>query len=594
MNSHRAHRINPRRAALRAAILGLATLAGVPAMALAQGTLSMPARSATTADNFEVEFNTGLLSFRDKNGSARELIVPDYSAVTHRGPVNSIVTIEPADAGFDMRVTFTNTTGAAQEFPRLILARFDMGMITWWDFRNGSTPRTFSPTGREETIHVSDYPADNYSPVLVFGDTQHTIGISAIYDVIGYDQSVRMMLGAVPQKPGQHGAGLRVYINADGLIPAGATRSYRYAIRVARAGEAWLSTLEPYREHFRATFGGVRYSLDRRPVTGRTMAEASRFTPDNPRAFVNDTLRPDRFGYGPWVETLRRDAPNRNYKRLMIWAPAGMFMNNRHLNFPSRLFSGVRGIPMMENTVGELARIPGPNLEVGYYWGYPTLVMPSWDQDIAIPFDVSNSDHVAWGYYELDQAVRLGATMVGLDAFVIASPATQYRWLSALSARAPGVKFLVELSGADFLHTMAANFYTSNLVTGPDILAHYLLPGHESWASIRFDVIERETGRRATEQEKAAEFARVADAGFVPLDFAGATVPEGMLAANVYTSVIPSSLRLSPAPPRMGFNPQVAQPTPNWSPSSFSGGGLAGGGGGGGGSGSSGGGASAG
>jgi hypothetical protein len=494
----------------------------------------------------------------------RALIRPDYSASLAQTPMQASLICTPTPSGFYLTLSVNNQTGQPQDVPLVVLSQFTtFQAVRIWDFRTGTSSSSFTPTGTLATVSTTDYPSDTYSPVLVFGDDRHTVGISLLYDVIAYDQSARMQLAFQPGVSPWFGPGYTIRCTVDGAVPPGAQRTYRYCVRFARAGTHWLHTLTPYRDHFRSTFGGVQYTFDPRPVMGVSLSILEQGSGDNRRAFsYAATRRPDRFGFRPWVEAITEMSAQRHYPRTILWAVTGLWPDYPFANYPSTLFSGIENIPLMRDTLPLLAELPQRGLDVGYYWGQPTFVMRGWNNAGRDPFNPDNPEHIRWAAAELDKARELGATAIGLDAFVVASPRTQYRWLWAMTRRYPEMKFVVELSGADFLHTIAANYYTDNQTAEPDTLAHFLNPGHETWMAGWMQRQARERGvPRLTQEQMVEEALAFQRDGYVYIDLQGISMPLGASASlTVANSVIPPELRLDPAPPRTNYNPAITWP----------------------------------
>lgn len=70
---------------------------------------------------------------------------------------------------------------------------------------------------------------------------------------------------------------------AEGEIPPGGARVFQMTLRVS-TDRRWTHLLDPYREHFRATFGPVRYRADVRPIAQYVAADGAHGGPgtDNP------------------------------------------------------------------------------------------------------------------------------------------------------------------------------------------------------------------------------------------------------------------------------------------------------------------------
>lgn len=534
---------------------------------------------ATSADGYRVRWDpskTASVELMDVSaaaggggGGGRVLFSGLVHALVYPSPLTTRVHVEAQARGFDVVCDVLNTTGAAQELPSINLSRVLMGTITAWNFSHGHHSVVVRPPAARTRVLNAIYPNEWYAPVMVFGDDRHTIGVSVLYDAVGYDQSVRPALegspAGEPLNVSDARAGWDVWIGPQGTIEPGQGRTYRVCVRVARAGDpaGWMGTLEPYRTFFREVYGGASYSRDGRPIAGHVLAQDRDLGNNNTRGFSNFDRRPDVVGFGPAAAQIDTVTRGRGYQRLMIWAVSGLYNRERAFNYPGQLFSGMLDSRAMSGSIDRLRDLGNGPFQVGYWWGNVWSVRQRWDEAPAMTLDPDNPEHVRLAMRELDTAFELGATLVGLDAFPVSTPGRQYRLLAALHQRAPQVKFVTELACADIYHTMAATWINADDITGPQVLADLLVPGHETWAGVRYDVIEHRTGKKLTMADRVAELRRLAQLGFTPVDLYGVSLAQPLLAATTWPQTVPKVLRLPPAPARVGYDPKVAVPGPS-------------------------------
>ncbi|MBL0871478.1 MAG: hypothetical protein IBJ18_12970, partial [Phycisphaerales bacterium] len=474
---------SPRRALLAAGALVL--FAGANLSAQQVNISSLP--STITAESYRVKFENNRLSIKDLV-SGTDIVKDDHAIALVAGQCDTDMKVEAKPDGVDFVLTVKNDSNNPKTPPSLLVSRFLFGDIEAWNFRHGSRkvnvqfPADFSQRSVIGMLR-HDYPADAYSPVLVFGNTTHTVGVSVIYDVVGYDHNVFLDLVAAKPGPSSPGPGYFVNITFNAQIPARTTREFRVPVRVARQSQHWLKTLVPYRDHFRQTFGGVQYRADRRPVLGTSLADEAYLGAANPRGFGNSNARVDQAGYTMTVDNLNNLMRTQGYQRIMIWAVSGLNRTHADLNYPFNFATGIDTVPVMAATADELKRLTSPERGIGYWFGNSaTPSKPGWDTGGLFPLDLNNSTLVNAVFGEIDRISQLGADTVGLDAFVVASPGTQYRMLSALHERFPNMRFVTELSCSDMIHTLGPTFHYAVDASGPDYLAHFLVPGHETWA----------------------------------------------------------------------------------------------------------------
>jgi hypothetical protein len=163
----------------------------------------------------------------------------------------------------------------------------------------------------------------------------------------------------------------------------------------------------------------------------------------------------------------------------MLWAPSGLFRTNTGNNYPFLFMSGMDNSALVAQTADLLKqRVTDNGIDLGFWWGRSTQVMREWDTPDWESLDPDNPDHVQRGFRELDLAVDRGAGTIGLDAFVYMEPWDGYRWIQMMLERHPHLKFVVEPSGADIHHVLAAIWVEGlHNVKTPPILQDFRLPG---------------------------------------------------------------------------------------------------------------------
>lgn len=76
-------------------------------------------------------------------------------------------------------------------------------------------------------------------------------------------------------------------------VPAGGARSYTLKLRVS-ANTDWKHLLQPYKDHFLATYGPVKYTVDRRPIAQSCVNKnVESIGPNNPYGFHDGARRLD-------------------------------------------------------------------------------------------------------------------------------------------------------------------------------------------------------------------------------------------------------------------------------------------------------------
>jgi hypothetical protein len=455
----------------------------------------------------------------------------------------------PAPGGVDLTFEFHNRFDEPRfpggvaiggiRFPETVLQR------TFW--RDGAEePRSHG--GANDFSGGQFYPGSLYSPVWTLRHGAYTVGVNLQYPVMEYRHSVFMR----SESPGggftRGGRNWQIIVhlcrNAEdepgAALQPGERRTYGVSVRVARGcADAWRDALAPYRDYFSARFPGVRYERDPRAVRAVSIAMVSAIRRGNPRGFVDpERKRPDRFGWRPWVRELRGLAA-RGADRLLLVTPSGWFDTHRNLNFPFQFVSGLDEFPAARESADVLAAFGREHGGLAFWWGRSTQVMTGWDTGRVTPLDPADPRLAQAAIAEAGRAVELGADTIGLDAFKL-QPWDGVAWIERLRDEFPGVSWIVEPMSNDIMHQHAGTFVHGLLgsgenerdVTGPMLLADWLNPGHETWASVRGSVLRnRGIPPAAASRGVRAAAEQLAAWGYVPVVYADVALPDDLRAA---------------------------------------------------------------
>jgi len=556
-----------------------------------------PHASASVESGTEIERSDARFRLLDR--ATGEAIIESERLDFHHYTPRRRASLEPEveivehPNGFDLVYTYTNDR--TQPMPLGVLdvdgIRLD-GDFWWRGFtRDGGLVARDEEDPRDS--YMFSYPQGhkaNYSPVAVVETPTHVIGISLLYPLFEYKHDVRGRLQEVrlENDPGHwafrwklsdlgYEAG-RVKLDYEALLPPGETRQYTVAVRVTNDRERWLETLAPYREYFHSLYGDVAYERDPRPVHPITLAGGGKLSHDNPYGFRIERFRPDLYGWGPLLEWLgdRRDLSG---KRVMFWQPSGLQRINRSRNFPFKFTSfwneGDEHGHAMGDAAEEFNRFASQNnVDVGFWWGSSSRVAERWDQPGFEYFDIENPEHVALAFHELEGAVAAGATIIGLDAFGGDAHVPTWdlaRWIEMMQVRYPGVRFITERNKPDVLHRLAPTYYQAydktirnpsslseiRVIDEPLYLADYLLPGHETWLSLRYILVDRARGIDVDDDFNRREYERALRNGFIPVTFGlEGGFESSDTAAHSWQNTVPPGTRVDTEPV------EEATPTP--------------------------------
>jgi len=467
--------------------------------------------------------------------------------------VTPTIALVPHPEGCDLVFTFNNTTDQWSQLGKITVAglRFDES-ITGHDFRFDGKPITMNADNSGIGVSGWFYPGGTYSPVNVLEDGDYKVGMSLIYPVLSYKHQVKIRSKA--QFPTGGVAWFTEFTlnafdenkyNPQGDLAPGESRVYVVAVRAVKGARPWQTTLEPYREFFRARYGQVKYQRDPRPIQFSSLAVDGNHEADNPYGFAGGyNLRPDLFGFGPWVNRLV-DRVDRGFTRIMVSKPTGQFYVNQQNNIPtlftSHWMEGAEYGHALGDAVQQFNRIPQAGLHLGLWWGRGAQVMPDgWDTYRIEELNPNNPEHVALGFKELDLAYAAGARLIGLDAFRRMQAWDALQWLQMMQQRAPGTRFVTEPVCGDIVHNFVPAFQVATRpaseaelrVETRHYLADLLNPGHEIWGYIRVDRFSDYLGHEPSLEEWIAEAERVARLGYVPAISEPIDTTPGMVAVE--------------------------------------------------------------
>lgn len=394
--------------------------------------------------------------------------------------------IEPTASGVDLTYHIANETGEAQALPTLQIGGLDLGdVIEHLDHRTGCEWETLDASGGQGAWSaIAPYPQSLYSPVIIARNDETAVGLSMDYPLFGYKHQIRTYLG---RGTGRYGDTWAAKFYLDGELAAGVSRDYVVKIRYTNS-EDWIHTIAPYKESF-ARHGNVRYQQDLRPVWGVAVSDSLLIRSDNRRGFRG--TRADLNGWQGDVDYILDWVLPAGFERTMVWSPAGMYDGNRHNNYPPQFMSDWTG-PMIE-TESQWQRFADEDIELMFWWGRAGQYADRWDDDELDKFEPTNLSQSRMMLDQWREAIRRGATGVGLDAFTQMDGWQAIAWVALLRELKPNATIVAEPACFDQLNLHCpVSLYSTDLEGGPHLLADYLVPGREMWVIPREGPITRE------------------------------------------------------------------------------------------------------
>lgn len=514
------------------------------------------------ADNTPLVMPRGLSLFDDRN-------IP--SAVKPSVEVNA----QPS--GYDVVYTFRNEGSTPRPLANLSTGIITLGRhVTYQDMRWTCGPESYDVENHR--VRTFGYPRQVYSPVTVLRNANYAVGVSLQYPILDYKHDCRISLRAPGGRlaRGDGGRGFEVvHMLSNSSAPGGnengnpaslnpgESRTYVVSVRVTKTSDEWIRTLVPYRNFFRSTYGGVTYTRDTTPINGTPMALPERVSRDNPAGFLGGAARPDLEGYGDWVQ---RILSRRGWKSYMLWGAAGMYsrgeMNYRWpYQVATRLVNNPRLSVSATDNNGGIASIARPGRQLGIWFFRSVEVARAWDATEREAFDPDNPEHVRLFLDEVNAAVALGATMIGLDTFTpdVTPIWKLHPWLKRLRTEYPQIRFGIEPITCDILHALAPTKLRGNndrggvapssleelyIIKNPHYLADFLLPGHEIWGGFRYGAYKA-FNATVTPAIVDRDMRELASYGYVPLIMGDVDQPGTYTVAESWKTTVPADLQIA-------------------------------------------------
>lgn len=512
----------------------------------------------TDAQNFLVSFNSDKATVVDPVGSDT-IISPGTEMFwkaqpNYKNPIINppVITTKTYNDGFDVKYSFTNSKAYTASIGEFYIDGIRFDSVITARFGN-----YLSPSGNADTITPltkskigEPYPGSLYSPVQVISNGKYTLGISIQYDVLNYKHQVSPCF-KTDFGIGHKGYwGIRVKLNSYdtysdvGDMKSGEKREYVVTVRIIRNNDSckhWLNTLEPYKKYFQRSYGSVTYQRDPNPVCGTMPFQTPSTSSINQYGFVSTTKfkNPVTDGFKSLSDFLRDTINvNKHFKRSMLWAPTGVYVKNKQLNFPFKFTSHwLEGDTnnyscsyghKMGDAFTYLPTVSSSNLKLGLWWGNADVIMSCWDDTTGVhQMNFNNAQDSLTALREIFLADSAGVREIGLDAFSSTGIWKTYHWLKMLRQRFPNIKFISEQGGSDIMHTLVPLYYYSYRMKTSHYLADFLLPGNETWAQI-------DNSQHSTAYWKR-EFDRLNNLGYVSLDIACGTLDKPYLAKQGWT-----------------------------------------------------------
>ena len=523
-------------------------------------------RSDNSSGTYSTQYDGTMLTLT--SDATGELLIEqrarDFAKARVDGALSPEVDIEITAQGYTIHYSFTNNTSSPKPLPDLRVGPIFLNDNVIYQDTRRSCENVYTEAATHKTPG-HNYPINMYAPIWIVRNTDHVTGVSLEYPIMDYRHDTRFYL-KYHQGTGGWLVDIRLSTESESLVnsasvPPGQTWNYTLNVRLDGRSDEWVRTLTPYRDFFRATYGGVQYARETNPVNAVGLSLQVALSDDNPYGFSREDLRPDRYGFGPFIDyTLDRT----DWPEHMIITPSGILRRNVHLNYPFRFTSEWLATENFQTALDPnigYPRIVNEGRKLGFWWGRAVQVSYAWDDGVGEQLDPNSSRHTSEAFNELDLAIQAGATTIGLDTFGYRAIPTwdASPWLDTMRRRYPHVKFVLEPMPADIMHRQAAGWFRGfndgqpvdtleelNFIKGPHILADFLLPGHETWAAWRYKGHRKYLGITPTQQMVTQDVERFAQWGYRPMIYTEFDLRTDGRAMESWTYTIPVDLQIPP------------------------------------------------
>lgn len=496
----------------------------------------------------------------------------DYKGLSLKPKVD----IKPREDGFDLVYHFENTSDQPKPLGGMGVGFFTLGPKVSYLKPEGAVGTATADIRKFESDSFV-YPTRSYSPVMALWNERVAVGVSVLYPVDEYQHDVRVALVSADEPasdslPGGRGWAVDVRLSNLGderdtgtlkysaQMRPGEVREYTIAVRVSKRADQWARTLVPYREYFASRYGGVSYDRDSRPVMPWAIAEAGSQNGQNPLGFFGPVQwRPDIFGWSQVIKSINLNTSS--FGRVVLMAPGGLYPTQTAHNPPFQMATPWRQNPQLVQALDPERGLRGltrHKRQLGLWWGNSIRPSKTWDSPEMQVLDIASMQHRELARAELDTAVEAGAKLIVLgDCSPEVLPAWQIAsWVRVLKEQYPGVKFVVAPISCDLVHAIAPGVVqgwgepklaksTGDLlaVKGPHLLADFLLPGHETWASFEYSAHRSIFKVQPTVATVLRDMRQVASCGYVPFFMELGGDGRHIKAASTWETSVPADLQ---------------------------------------------------
>jgi hypothetical protein len=368
-----------------------------------------------------------------------------------------------------------------------------------------------------------------YSPVILATDSNFSVGTSLNLNYTKTKYRLKPYMRIVKEEGNRWAY---EYDLSNSTIGEKEVLNLTLSVRFSR-NDKWIFTLYPYKsflnEYLVSGERKIPENKDLRPIQTIEMGGFGHDEEFGRRHWSPDISQWKKYDGDDYVVNLKsfleakgNKLKNNGFKRTAFWNFTGLYDNNETntndgpmmqqlpFQFAAKEILPV-GMRQDMNDLEEDGDHPFKQFDVGYDWGISgnipvdsngdVLGINQWQPANIKKFDLGDPQHVQYAQYYLDKTKNLKGLFkpkfIRLDAFVRMDKDRGYdsriKWLKHLQSSLPEVTFAAE-SSIDYMHARTADILQPDSIawkkigtkeehnlTQPDMLAHYLNPGAETY-----------------------------------------------------------------------------------------------------------------
>ncbi|GEM_PF-4786172 len=409
--------------------------------------------------------------------------------------------------GYDIEYLFKNSSNKSLEIPDIKVGYIHLKAKNRIYVLNTANSLNLELRNIKKNIWINGskelyYPI-SYSPVIVAADSKNAFGASIKTNFL----KDRWAIGGKIEKNKFGYIFIFTNENKKSLNPK---ESFKISISFRKTPKnRWLESLKPYREYFNKQFAKNYPPKDTRAILGLDISYIGAAGDKNNKRGYNYHTRLDLYGLTgenekykkSFLKSLIESMRKNGFQRVMLWGISGEYFENckkKHCedtNYPPQFISNLPR--KLSKSIDKIKTLKKYGIDYGFWWGrsgeipiknFEVIKPWDWNPDSLVPLNPLKKEHFRFAVNEMDTAYKLKAKEIGLDAYLQIDPKFQIKWLDFLKERYKNIKFWIEGSVTDYLHTRASLFLQPEneffnplkiKISKPPALAEYLNPNAE-------------------------------------------------------------------------------------------------------------------